>query len=61
MVGREDWARGEGGRAAPTPPHPAAQTGREKRALKFAKRKLGTHSRGKAKRDEVTDILRKKK
>ena len=37
------------------------QTGREKRALKFTKRKLGTHKRGKAKRDEVADILRKKK
>jgi len=45
----------------PPSPLPSLQTGREKRALKFAKRKLGTHSRGKAKRDEVTDILRKKK
>ena len=48
-------------RPPPPSPLPSLQTGREKRALKFAKRKLGTHSRGKAKRDEVTDILRKKK
>lgn len=45
----------------PFPPPPFPQTGREKRALKFTKRKLGTHKRGKAKRDEVADILRKKK
>jgi large subunit ribosomal protein L36e len=35
------------------------KTGRDKRALKFAKRKLGTHSRGLRKRAEVADILRK--
>lgn len=37
------------------------KTGREKRALRFSKKKLGTHSRGKAKREEVADMLRKKK
>ena len=48
---------------SPRSPRPLffSQTGREKRALKFTKRKLGTHKRGKAKRDEVADILRKKK
>ena len=35
------------------------KTGRDKRALKFAKRKLGTHGRGLRKRAEVADILRK--
>ena len=37
------------------------KTGREKRALRFSKKKLGTHSRGKAKREEVSEMLRKKK
>ena len=35
------------------------KTGRDKRALKFAKRKLGTHGRGLRQRAEVADLLRK--
>jgi len=37
------------------------KTGRDKRALKLAKRKLGTHLRGKKKREEMGNLLRKKK
>merc|ERR1712100_297984 len=33
--------------------------GKDKRALKYAKNKLGTHIRAKRKRDEVAEILRK--
>ncbi|CAG9463391.1 unnamed protein product [Pedinophyceae sp. YPF-701] len=36
------------------------KVGKEKRALKMAKRKLGTHKRGKAKRDELSTLMRKK-
>ncbi|QDZ18569.1 ribosomal protein L36 [Chloropicon primus] len=32
--------------------------GKDKRALKYAKQKLGTHVRGKRKREEVAEILR---
>jgi len=35
------------------------KTGRDKRALKLAKRKLGTHVRGKKKREEMGNLLRK--
>jgi len=31
----------------------------DKRALKYAKKKLGTHSRGKRKRDELGNVLQK--
>ena len=33
--------------------------GKDKRALKYAKQKLGTHVRGKRKREEIAEILRK--
>ena len=33
--------------------------GKDKRALKYAKKKLGTHVRGKRKREEIADVLRK--
>merc|ERR1712151_1403957 len=35
--------------------------GKDKRALKYAKQKLGTHIRGKRKREEIADILRKQR
>lgn len=35
--------------------------GRDKRALKFAKRRLGTHLRAKKKREEMQDALRTKR
>merc|ERR1712216_683753 len=35
--------------------------GKDKRALKYAKQKLGTHNRGKRKREEIADILRKQR
>ena len=35
--------------------------GRDKRALKFAKRRLGTHLRAKKKREEMQDALRAKR
>eukprot|EP00775_Hariotina_reticulata_P011635 gene11635-11780_t len=35
------------------------KVGRDKRALKVAKRKLGTHGRGKKKREELAAVLRK--
>uniref|UniRef100_A0A061RDN2 Large subunit ribosomal protein L36e n=1 Tax=Tetraselmis sp. GSL018 TaxID=582737 RepID=A0A061RDN2_9CHLO len=34
------------------------RVGRDKRALKFAKKKLGTHLRGKRKREEMAAVLR---
>lgn len=34
--------------------------GKDKRALKFAKRRLGTHLRAKRKREELSEALRKK-
>ncbi len=37
------------------------KVGRDKRALKVCKRKLGTHLRGKKKREEMTELLRKMK
>ena len=33
--------------------------GKDKRALKYAKQTLGTHVRGKRKREEIAEILRK--
>lgn len=33
--------------------------GKDKRALKVAKRKLGTHLRGKRKREELAGLMRK--
>ncbi|KAG0568276.1 hypothetical protein M758_6G057600 [Ceratodon purpureus] len=35
------------------------KVGKDKRALKVAKRKLGTHLRAKRKREEMTGVLRK--
>jgi len=35
------------------------KVGRDKRALKLAKRKLGTHGRGKKKREEMGNLIRK--
>jgi len=35
------------------------KNGRDKRALKLAKRKLGTHLRGKKKREEMGNLLRR--
>jgi len=35
------------------------KVGRDKRALKLAKRKLGTHGRGKRKREEMGDLLKR--
>lgn len=35
--------------------------GRDKRALKFAKRRLGTHLRAKKKREEMQDAMRTKR
>ncbi|KAF6252978.1 component of cytosolic 80S ribosome and 60S large subunit [Scenedesmus sp. NREL 46B-D3] len=35
------------------------KVGKDKRALKVAKRKLGTHLRGKKKREEMAGVLRK--
>ena len=35
------------------------KVGRDKRALKVAKKKLGTHLRGKKKREEMAGVLRK--
>jgi large subunit ribosomal protein L36e len=37
------------------------KVGRDKRALKVAKRKLGTHLRAKRKREEMTSVLRKQR
>lgn len=34
--------------------------GKDKRALKFAKKRLGTHLRAKRKREELSEVLRKK-
>lgn len=33
------------------------KVGKDKRALKFCKKKLGTHSRGKRKREEIADLV----
>eukprot|EP00892_Ulva_mutabilis_P000303 jgi/Ulvmu1/10273/UM060_0075.1 len=35
------------------------KVGKDKRALKMCKRKLGTHMRGKKKREEMAGVLRK--
>ncbi|KAF6146310.1 hypothetical protein GIB67_031332 [Kingdonia uniflora] len=35
------------------------RVGKDKRALKLAKRKLGTHKRAKKKREEMSNVLRK--
>ena len=35
------------------------KVGKDKRALKLAKRKLGTHKRAKKKREEMSSVLRK--
>merc|ERR1711982_298704 len=35
------------------------KVGKDKRALKVAKKKLGTHGRGKIKREEMQGVLRK--
>ena len=37
------------------------KVGKDKRALKVAKKKLGTHKRGKKKREEMAAVLRKVK
>ena len=37
------------------------KVGKDKRALKLCKRKLGTHLRGKRKREEMSNLLRKMK
>jgi len=37
------------------------KVGKDKRALKVCKRKLGTHLRGKRKREEMASLLRKMK
>lgn len=37
------------------------KVGKDKRALKLAKKKLGTHKRGKNKREEMTGALRKQR
>jgi large subunit ribosomal protein L36e len=37
------------------------KVGKDKRALKLCKRKLGTHLRGKKKREEMSELLRKTK
>lgn len=37
------------------------KVGKDKRALKLCKRKLGTHIRAKRKREEMSNLLRKAK